>query len=82
MSKQLPKNDILQFGLQFYKLIGEDINYTPKKLYIYRIINLTILITNLYYILLNCFKQEGVYLVKSLESGITIFHVSIHIIVS
>ncbi|GJQ87659.1 hypothetical protein Trydic_g17478 [Trypoxylus dichotomus] len=77
MSNGLPKEDILQFGLQYYRFVGENISYTPRKLYIYRFLNIFILITILCCVIENCIREEGLHLIKGVEAIITIFHILI-----
>lgn len=73
----LPQDDILKFALQFYRMYGENIDGTSKKLYVFRIFNILVLFTVLFFVAERCLKEEGIMLIKCLESGITIVHVSI-----
>lgn len=77
MSRKLPERDILQLGLQVFKLLGEYTDYTPKKIYCYRIFNTIVFVTLLFFILMNCLKTTGIVLVKILEGAITTIHVSL-----
>lgn len=72
----LPQGDILQFALQVYATFGENLNNTSKKIYAFRTINVIILSLTIAFILEACIEEEGIMLVKTLESAITILHVS------
>lgn len=73
----LPEGDILEFALQIYGIIGENIDNTTKKIYAFRTINIIILSVTLVFILEACFEEEGIVLVRTFESAITIVHVSL-----
>lgn len=73
----LPEGDILEFALQVYATFGENISNTTKKIYAFRTINVVMLSLTVVFILEACFEEEGITLVKTLESAITVLHVSV-----
>lgn len=75
MSK-LPEGDILQLGIDLFRLIGENVNYTSKRIFLYRIFNSLVFLCILVFVIANCFKESGVMIVKTLENAITVIHVS------
>lgn len=76
MSKLLSEDDILQYGLQFIKAIGENIVRTPRITYIFRLFNTTILLITLIFILNNYTEAKDESFIKTIEGAITIIHVS------
>ncbi|GJQ87661.1 Or46a [Trypoxylus dichotomus] len=75
MTAKLPQTDILQLGVEIFRIIGEDVRFTSGKIYFYRVFNVAVCLFSLYFILANCFRETGGVLVKTLEGAITIFHV-------
>lgn len=75
---KLLDGDILELGVDIFKIIGEHTQFTTKKIYIYRTFNVGVCLFSLYFVIANCFKENGGMLVKTLEGAITIFHVSYH----
>ncbi|KAK9746073.1 7tm Odorant receptor [Popillia japonica] len=72
---KLLDGDILELGVDIFKIIGEHTQFTTKKIYIYRTFNVGVCLFSLYFVIANCFKENGGMLVKTLEGAITIFHV-------
>lgn len=75
----IPKNDILQIGLNILQYIGERMRYKSSILNGYRIFNIAVLIFNLFFILANFARVGSDYgqYIKTTEGTFTICHVSI-----
>lgn len=57
-------------------MFGEYLFYYSNKLYLYRFLNICIFAITLFFILLNLSRIEGEKYIKTIESAITIIHVS------
>lgn len=72
----IPPNDILQVGINVYKLIGETMKYNSVKLNIYRCFNCFIITLNMILTFGSlAYVQGGMYM-KATEGGISAMHVS------
>lgn len=71
----LSKLDIFSVGFTLWKLIGENIHSTTKKIILFRLINSTAMVTIIIFILSNLAEAEDEIYVKTLENFTSIFHV-------
>lgn len=70
------QNDILQLGLSFWKMIGEYMHYSSKKLQFWRIFNVAIFSIAIWFTVANLGHTVGVGYMKTIEGISTLVHAS------
>lgn len=72
----VPKEDVLQISLTLWNFLGEHPHRTPWKIMIFRLCNIIFMLTVIVFIFANVKQVHGAMYIKTVESAITIIHVS------
>lgn len=75
----IPRDDILWTSVYMYKMIGEQMHYSSKKLTLFRMWNCFVFGVNILVSIISIVHVQAEMYVKSLEGGATALHVSLYV---
>lgn len=71
------EDDVLSLSINLTKIFNEYLFSNSKKLYLFRFFNISVFMITLFFIVMNIKDIEVEFYTKTMESAITIIHVSI-----
>lgn len=72
----LPSDDVLQIALTLWSFLGEHMYHTSNKIKLFRMFNIAAMASVIFFIFANLKVVKGALYIKTMESAITVIHVS------